>query len=361
MQVHALTDPAALESIADPWNALAAGDPLNSHHWLGVWARHYSDSAPYVLTVHDQAGELVGLAPWRKSRSLREGAAIRWLGDGEVCSDHTTILAAPGQEKEVVEAIARFLLADSGAWDCLCLENTDADNLRVLRLIERLRDGGCGGVTLPASGSWTLELPATWEEFFAMQSRSHRGQLRRAERNVLSSDRCEARVVRTEADLEEAWPVLIDLHQQRWEAEGEPGCFASARFTAFHHEATRRLLGAGMLHMQMILLDGRPAAIDYNLQAADTIHGYQGGLALEFLPDSPGRLMRVFSTRRAVEAGFKHFDMMRGDESYKAHWRGTHRAAVHYRVAPPRVSARVRAAAEGAYRGLRSAAKRALK
>lgn len=355
MQVELLSTQAELDRLAPEWNQLAEGRPLLSFNWLGVWNRHYQgkSSSPWVVTVRDPGGTLVGLAPWRMQRSLGMGRSIRWLGDGEVCTDHTTVLATPPFESPVVESLTAFLLRETEIWDVACLTNVDCDDRLTRRLIEGLAEGGCARSESRTDNCWAIDLPPSWDDFLVLHSANNRRHIRLTERRILSSDRCCVHRVETEADLARAWPILIDLHQKRFQSQGFEGCFKSAKFTAFHREATQRLLEAGQLELVVLTLDGRPGAVEYSIRGKGVIHVYQGGIEPELMADEPGRALKTASIRRAIERGDKSFDFMRGDEPYKHHWRATARPTSTHQVGSPRTLPRIRVAAADAYSNAR--------
>jgi CelD/BcsL family acetyltransferase involved in cellulose biosynthesis len=136
--------------------------------------------------------------------------------------------------------------------------------------------------------------------------------------------------------------ILVDLHQRRWRTRGKSGCFASQRFLQFHREITARLLADNALLMNWLELDGRPIAATYDMAGAGGVYAYQSGIDPESLDDQPGRLSNLASIRRAIERGDLFYDLLRGDEPYKAHWRATPRPSYDATVVPSRTSARLR-------------------
>ena len=128
-QVEQLGDDAALESLRDGWNQLAGNVPFRRFEWLTTWWRHYRqpDWKLFVITVREADGELIGLAPWYWSRSPRGGRVLQFLGGGEVCSDHLTLLAAEGCEATVATHVADWLTNEARRqWDSLELLGLDA-------------------------------------------------------------------------------------------------------------------------------------------------------------------------------------------------------------------------------------------
>ncbi len=190
--------------------------------------------------------------------------------------------------------------------------------------------------------TWRLALPKTWEEFLGLVSKGHRKKLRRADRELFQTGRAVLRTVENCEQLDPAMDVLIDLHQKRRQMLGEPGCFASPRFTAFHREVARRLLLAGQLQLQLLELDGRTVAAEYQLASQGVTYVYQAGIDPQRLADEPGHLITAATVKRAIEQGGRAVDFLRGDEPYKAHFRALARPLLALRVVPNRTTSRLR-------------------
>jgi CelD/BcsL family acetyltransferase involved in cellulose biosynthesis len=301
-----------------------------------------------VLGVLDGSGRLAGIAPWHLKRSAAKGWVLRWLGSGEVCSDYASILCMPEDADRVSEAIAAYLTGSncaSGAphaWDLLEVDGVDAEDSNVTRLLRQLDERGCGQHENWPVRTWRLALPKSWEDFLGLVSKGHRKKLRRADRELFQTGRAVLRTVENFEQLDPAMDVLIDLHQQRRKMLGEPGCFASPRFTAFHREVARHLLLAGQLQLQLLELDGRTAAAEYQLVSQGVTYVYQGGIDPQGLGEEPGHLMTAAMVKRAIEQGGRAIDFLRGDEPFKAHFRAIARPQLALRVVPKRTNSRLR-------------------
>ncbi len=356
MTVQLITDSNELADLETAWNALAGGMPLRSWDWLATWWNHYgaasdksADRQLYVLAVYDDdndatdgAKPLIGIAPWYLDRSAIKGSVIRWLGSGEVCTDHLSLICRPDDATRVAAAIADTLTGKCDDWDLVELGAVDADDAPVAALLAALEVRECLVSRHAADQCWALDLPASWDDYLASVSKSHRKQLRQLERRVLETNRASWLRVETESDLAVAWDVLVDLHQRRRRSLGEPGCFASRPFHDFHRDVVARLLVRGQLRMSWLELDGTPAAAEYHLADGNTTYAYQGGVDPDRLGEEPGRLSTILCVRAAIDEGQRHFDFLRGDEPYKAHWRATPRPTFDCRVVPNRRLARLR-------------------
>jgi CelD/BcsL family acetyltransferase involved in cellulose biosynthesis len=345
---------------ADCWDRLAGGVPFRSWAWLSSWWRHYGPQSPgtrlrvaagtrlMVLGVLDTSGRLTGIAPWYLKFSTAKGWVLRWLGSGEVCSDYASILCMPEDVDRVTEAVAAYLTGPNCApgarhcWDLMEVDGVDAEDPCVTRLLRQLEQLGCRQHENSPVRTWRLALPETWDEFLGLVSKGHRKKLRRADRELFQTGRAVLRTIENCEQLDAAMELLIDLHQKRRQVLGQRGCFASPRFTAFHREAARRLLLAGQLQLQLLELDGRPAAAEYQLASHGVTYVYQSGIDPERLGEEPGHLITAATVKRAIEQGGRAVDFLRGDEAYKTHFRALARPLLALRVVPNRTAARLR-------------------
>jgi CelD/BcsL family acetyltransferase involved in cellulose biosynthesis len=366
MTINLVSSWAELSSLEAQWNVLARDMPFHSWDWLATWWKHYgsdpsnsptngqphyAETQLYVLAVYGQDGRgntpdgkrsLIGIAPWYLDRSIFHGNVLRWLGSGEVCTDHLSLICRPEHRQQVAAAVANELTANRDDWDRIDLGAVDADDAAVVELASAFEERDCLVSRHPADSCWALELPASWDEYLASISKSHRKQLRQLERRVLESERARWDQITSAGELAAAWDILVDLHQRRRKSLGEPGCFASRQFHDFHREASQRLLARGQLRMSWLELDGTPAAAEYHLADSSATYAYQGGVDPDRLAEEPGRLSTILCLRAAIAEGHSRIDFLRGDEPYKAHWRAAPQPTSDYRIIPNRRLARLR-------------------
>jgi len=355
----------ALAPLAGDWDRLARGVPFRSWAWMSNWWRHYGDdqdesegkTSLFVLGVLDPAGTVIGIAPWYLESSAAEGRVVRFLGTGEVCSDYLSVLCEPGMEDAVTGTLAEWLTLvpdargdhsvgrDQDSWDLLELTSVDAQDAPVARLADELQARGNTVHRRAGPNCWRIELPTNWGEYSGRLSKGHRKQVRRAVQGILATGRVTVHSVRRLEDLPRAQEVLVDLHQRRRRSLGEPGCFSSSRFAAFHRDVMPELLLGGQLFLEWLDLDGEPVAAEYGLIGDGVVYVYQAGVNPDALEHSPGRLSHITMLRRAIEQGYRALDFLRGDEPYKAHWRAEPRGSLEIRVVPARPAARLRHAA----------------
>ena len=338
-----------LVGLAPYWNALSRGVPFRSWSWLGAWWRHYGQTDDggrqlFTLAVYDRRNQLVGLAPWFIEATARHGNVVRFLGSGDVCSDYLSILSLPGHEDAVAVGLAEWLCRNRFRvpWKLLMLGGVDAGDRVASQFIEQMAARGALAWSQPGPNCWRIELPATWDDFLARLSKSHRKQVRRLERRLLDTGRARMRISSSANEIDRDLTTLVDLHQRRRREQGEAGRFADERFATFHQEVTRQLLSEGLLRLAIVDLDGRPVAAEYQVLSRDVVYAYQSGIDPAALDFEPGKLATLATLRQAIDQGYRAFDLLRGDEPYKAHWRAIPRASMQVTIWSPQSASRLR-------------------
>ena len=97
---------------------------------------------------------------------------------------------------------------------------------------------------------------------------------------------------------------MIKLHEQRWQAAGQGGVFASRLFSRFHDAVLPALLACGALDLGWLRVRGEPVAVAYNIVWDNKVLFYQGGRTLE-VPKGvrPGIVLHARSIRAAILTG----------------------------------------------------------
>ena len=337
-----------LSALKPEWDALAGENPFLSWDWAETWWRHYQSPQTklFTLAVRDDAHRLVGIAPWILRNSLSRGRVIRFIGSNEVCGDRLRILTQLGYERSVMQEISNWLATDARReWDLVELTGVEQSNADIGTLTNLLGSRGNQIHVQQDLNCWKIELPSSWEDYLMTLFRSRRNRTRRMLKNVVDAGLGEQCVATSPEEFELGFDVLIDLHQKRRNELGEPGCFASDRYHSFHYEFAARMLRQNRLRLCWLELAGRPAAVEYSILGTETIYNYQSGFEPALAAEHPGWLNLAMTLRWAIGAGFKSFDMLRGDESYKASFGARPDRLVQVRIVGHQNSARLRHAA----------------
>ena len=345
MQVHRFTDLDELSPHAARWNELAQGNPFRRWEWIANWCRHYDAKEPYFVAAFDASGTLQAALPWVLDRSPMGGAVLHFAGDGEVCSEYLGLLAEPAMAEHVIPALARWLSVEQQAadrWDRINLAAMDSQDSLTARLVAALGEAGHRLIPQAGFNCWRLDLPHDWEAYLARLSPKHRKQLRKLKRDYLDTGRAVFHEATNAAELARGFDILLQLHQKRRRALGQPGCFESKQFLSFHRAVSACLLKEDALRLSWLEIEGQPAAAEYHLAAKDTIYAYQAGVDPDLLKHEPGRIIAIAFIERALARGVRAIDFLRGDEPYKQHWRAEPRLTSAVHIVSKRATAQLR-------------------
>lgn len=343
---------------AGRWNELALGVPFRRWEWLEAWWRCFGPQSDGGPTPHRslrllalwQGERLIAVAPWCIESEMAGGRVLRPMGGDQVCSDYLSVLCEPGQEHSAAECLADWLAdqahprtaASQSSYDRLDFPGMPPSDPLLTRLVERLSSRGHAAYLRPGPTTWRVALPGDWETYLRGLSKSHRKQVRQCQRRLLASPGLVVRSAESPAQLAIGLKILIQLHQSRWQARGQPGCFASPPFANFHCQVAEPLWRERVLDLFWLELDGTPIAAEYQLLGQQGVFAYQSGLDPARLADQPGRLATIVALQRALANRRQFYDFLRGDEPYKAHWRAAPLRSLDLHIVPRRLSAQVR-------------------
>jgi CelD/BcsL family acetyltransferase involved in cellulose biosynthesis len=244
-------------------------------------------------------------------------------------ADYATVLAAPDDLPGVVEAVVDHLAHEADPMHPMPWDVVD---------LRRLRCGDPAGDALAAAfgrremaHGWTLNveredvcpvviLPAgaDMDGYLATLGKKERHEIRRKIRRAEAVG--EVRLDDSAdplADLE----AFIDLHQKRWGADGlfppTPGGAASRVFFRRLFELSGPSCPVGLA---FLTVGGRRIAAGIHFETADGYLYYNAGVDPDARELSPGVVMIARYVERALAAGKRRLDFLRGDEPYKYEW-----------------------------------------
>lgn len=338
------------DRLAQEWNCLAGGVPFRTWEWLRSWWNTYGQGAElFLLSVHDDQGSLVGIAPWYLSKSSLGGRTLECLGSGEACGDYLGILSTHEHQDRVVAALADWLVAANrpesppqNRWDLLHLTGISASDCAVAQLVEYLVDSGSTVHRRTTTNCWRIALPSSWDAYESLLSKSHRKQVRRLDRRYLQTGVAQLKTAGSHEQLQTGLEILIDLHHKRRQMLNETGCFVRDSFRQYLTTAAHDLFSQGRVALHWLELDARPAAAEIHWVGDGVVYAYQAGIEPDLLEHEPGRLITIATLQKAIADRMSEFDFLRGDEPYKAHFRANPYPQLELRIVAPKGLAQLR-------------------
>ena len=346
LQLEVVSDPQALASHLPFWRAHAPS-PMQSPAWLLAWwsAFETPNTQLSVLIVRTAAGEVIGLAPFYLRDHWTDGRTLRFLGSGRACTDFQTLLTTPGREVEVGTFIGQWLIGSQTElnWGMVELEGTQRDDAAISAFVEALKQARCQSYQSQLESTWRLDLTDGWPGFLSRLSRTQRSQTRNLVNRFDKNDGLTLRLVAQSDELPRALQQCIELHQKRWTAVGEPGCFADTRFTKFVELACQNLARDQRIRIALLEDNGVPIACHiYLLDAAGNKYMYQSARDPARHVERIGQILNALEIRQATQEGIAFIDFLRGDEIYKRRSGAVAMDCMRVRIVAPQLIPRVR-------------------
>ena len=337
LRVVSVTDEATLAAHTNQWEDLlrrsAANRSMLTPFWLLTWWRLFGgrEGRQLVGLLIFEGDRLVGLAPlvrrmrWHRGLiPVRRSELIATGEDAvdEIASDYVGVIAERGYEQAVADAVADALeCGKAGPWDEIVLTAMDGDVPTAHMLRSALAARGVMVEELATRPSPYIRLPAKWEDYLSGLPGSGRYLINRSLRDFDRWAGPDATLerVRTPADLAKGQRILVLLHQERWQAAGRSGVFASQIFSEFHAAVWPELLARDALELVWLEVHGQPVAVAYNIVWDNKVLFYQGGRTVD-VPKGvrPGIVLHARLIKAAIEAGRSEYDFLPGLSQYKS-------------------------------------------
>jgi CelD/BcsL family acetyltransferase involved in cellulose biosynthesis len=322
------------------WDSLLqsseAASPFLTWEWLHPWWRHLSGSSRLRMLAVNTRDRLIAVAPLRLTTGVARMPCLDLLGTGEAGSDYLDVITRSGFEAEGLDAIERFVVAQSMALRLTHLASSAA----AAGLASRLERRGWTQVTTPGGICPYIPLAGhTWDSYLATLGASHRANVRRRLRALEQKFDVRFERVTGDGDRRDALERLTHYHERRFDSRGT--AFRTASLCAFHDETTRRFLERGWLRMFVLRVNGAPAAVMYGFLYNRTFYFYQHGFDDSYQQYSIGLVLMALSIRTAIEEGAAEFDMLWGTEPYKFLWARQTRELHNLHLFPPHLGGRL--------------------
>jgi hypothetical protein len=297
--------------------------PLMHRH-----AMELTDPATHTSLRHE---------PPDPSRDVPPTAKVMYFG-ASYHADYATVLCATDDLAIVTAATVDVLAAGpdrghgSRDWDVVDLRRLRSDDpaLGALESAFRARSGWSVAREVEDVCP-VLDLDGVdWEGHLQRLTTKDRHEIRRKMRRVEAAGAVRFELVEDPVGFVDSF---IEMHQARW---GEAGLFpdtVGGRRSRRFLQRLAELEGPdGVLRFGRLIVGSDTIFVSAGFHDRGTVYFYNAGSRPEARHLSPGVVGVAWYLRRGLEAGYRRFDFLRGDEPYKYQWGATdepiHRIAV---------------------------------
>lgn len=346
---------AEFAGLAAEWDELLLSTPLPlpflCHDWIRLWWEHFGRGAEFVALVLRAEDRLDAAVPVALRRVRLAGAAAtvaEIAGTGPVVTrgmglaDKADLLVRGGCAG-AAECVAHALAGLLAAADALDLKGLDATSPSIPALCAAAPRPHAARV-VPRSSSPYVELPGSWDDYLRSRSGNFRKQLRKSRRLLEQRGRIDVARLADGADTRGPMAEVVAIDAASWKADRGTALFGPPPLRAFLLDVVARLHARGWIDLHVLRLDGRPVAHELCFDLAGRVFSYNSGYRRDLARCSPGTALTAHVLEQACARGRIEYDLLRGDEAYKARWGDKQRSEVELVFAAARPRARVLAA-----------------
>lgn len=302
------------------WKALDQGlqNPYLScsWDWVETWVQVYGRLLPHRYLIGRVGNETVGMAllvegAFREGpfpvRTLHLGTAGEPVRDS-VCVEYNRSLIATEHRRAFVAGLWQHI-EDDQRWDRLHFDGL-ADDIASVVLAGRVLE-------LQRAPCHYFDLAAARREGCDVLTKLGTSTRRNIKQNQKQLGPLVLDWSETVAEADAIFSELIELHQARWTADGEHGCYASELFTRFHRTLIQRLVPQKKLILTRARCERQTLGCVQLFVEDNRLLFYQCGSARLDAKLSPGLMADYLSIQAGLERGYDAYDFLAGDTVHK--------------------------------------------
>lgn len=308
---------ASFDTLRESWDALLPSAitpfPFQSIGWAEAWLCVFGgDAQPLLLAIRDEAGALIGIAPFALQQTAL-GRTVRLMGGDDV-TDYLDIIAAERDVPRVWRAVVDYLLSIRGQWDAIdlhCLPHWSPSHETVALLLSEtlyvrtVQEEVCPVV--PLGGSFDAYLRAL--------PKKERHEVKRKARNFERD--APSGTLRLLTDRDDALAALPDFFRLHRLSAPDKERFLTPAVEAFFRAMTGAMADAGRLRLSFLDVENEPVAAMFTFAADGRLLVYNSGFDPAFARISVGMVLTGMVIEDAANSGLALCDFLRGNETYK--------------------------------------------
>lgn len=331
------------DPLAKEWNDLLQRSRSNTifltWEWLQTWREVTQEAAkPFVVTVRDENGRLVGAVPFYISELRLLKAlpfrTLRMMADHATGSEYADWIVDPDVETAALSAIADALLAAKSDWDTIWMPRMAGWTGAMERIKAACEEKGLLHHSRTTVFSY-FDLPDSMQLYEESFSSKRRQQMRRKRRKLLNTEGVEVVLCEKLEDLPQFIETLFELHYRRWQLDGQEGAFRRKPYEAeFYRQFSRIALKNDWLWLIALTDHGEIKSVQIGYVYNGVFLQLQEGFDPDYVQGS-GNVLRTEVIERCIDAGISGYDFLGGGSEHKRRWGAEERDGYDLFIAHP--------------------------
>ena len=190
--------------------------------------------------------------------------------------------------------------------------------------------------------TWYKPRSESWDDHLKGFGKTQRRKFRRWSEVIDSTEGLSKVIAQSTDEVDELLDSLIELHQRRWNADGQPGTYADPMVRDFVVASSQDFFLRDRLRLSALCHDGRAIGGELHFVGGDNrLYCYSSGYDLDSASIEPGRILNVETLLDLYRCDYAGIDFLRGDEPYKKRMAAESRRVIQLRVGAPGFVSRV--------------------
>jgi CelD/BcsL family acetyltransferase involved in cellulose biosynthesis len=312
-----VTDRYIFEKCLNKWdvvyNSLKEKSIFFSSQWAYLSAQHFLKNGQLFVIIVEDKGRPIGVAPFKITKKRILGLNLRTLTHLNDCAtDYTGILiSADANARDVLKEVIQALCKNAHCWDFLHLDNFSSSEkfTRIffdLAIHTSIRD---------LSKYVNVNAPfADLQAGVTLFSKKQLKDIERREKRLVEKHKIEY-FIATDFS-EKVWESFVDFHKARYPNTG----FNSEDNQKFYRALLADCCVIGQIEFSYMLVDGVLAAGHFGFRDEHRVYYYIPVYNPRFALTGVGQILLNKMVYHYLNLGYREFDFLRGNESYKWNW-----------------------------------------
>ncbi len=238
-------------------------EPSTSFEWCDALTRSHLEAGDrFVLLRLTRGAQVTGFLPLIARRLKVLGCpAVVLMPLADLYNTHGDVLTRE-MDGETMTAIVSALVRLDERWDLFRMANVLDGHPLVASVEGYARDPRPIRNVRPGYGSYFLSLPASFDAYLSGRSGKFRNHLKRCAKKLESLGAVRVVDCSAPADVPAGFDMLLQIERASWKHTHGTAISAVARQTRFYRELCDGAAVRGRLHLQLLTIDGEPAAYD---------------------------------------------------------------------------------------------------
>jgi CelD/BcsL family acetyltransferase involved in cellulose biosynthesis len=170
-----------------------------------------------------------------------------------------------------------------------------------------------------------MPLPASYADYVAARSSKFRNYARRPEKKLQACGALEVVEITSPQAFPSGFEALLEIERDSWKHTHGTAVSAQPAQSAFYRAWGDEMAAAGKLHLQLLLLDGRPIAHNLGCIHRGTYYYLKTSYSAVYRPQSPATFLRLRLIESMIARRLRSIDFCGTPYEWELQWTSEHR------------------------------------